>query len=186
MRSAKLKKRAPGSAYRLAIPETVQLELNKTVFYLTVANTSTHDMRFGELLKTAPYTQNHASEVAAATSDTHGHGNAPHWHNHVRCGHARPKITRIRQHATEHDHPTGYKHTPTARGVLESQARPKTGAHDDAHACRASISIGKLNGARVALGRRLAGQRFRFEAYRSSSRPPSSFWQRMRDSTTSL
>ena len=142
-------------------------------------------MRFGELFKTAPYTQNHASEVAAAISGTCGPGNARREQHHVGCSHAGPEIMQIRQHAPEHDHPTGCTRTPTAHGVLESRARPKACAADDARAPRASICIDKLNGARLALGRRLAGDRFRFEAYRSSSRPPSSFWQRMLESTKS-
>ena len=143
-------------------------------------------MRTHELLKSAPYTQSPC--IAGATADTVGtymHGNAHHEHEHIKCGHTRPTTMQIRHHAPEHGHPTGYRHTPTAHGVSESRARPKACAADDARAPRASISINKLNGARLALGRRLARDRFRFEAYRSSSRPPSSFWQRMLESTKS-
>ena len=72
---------------------------------------------------------------------------------------------------------------------LSRKRDPTLSADDDAHACRASICIGKLSGARLAPGGRLAGERLQFKAYRCSSRPPSSFWQSHRDlsnSSTSL
>ena len=92
-------KRASGRAYRLAAPETVQLRPYKTFLNLALANLSTHDMRFHELLKLAPYTQSHASEVTAATGGTYAHGNAHHKHEHSNCGHTQPTTMQIRHHA---------------------------------------------------------------------------------------
>ena len=145
-------------------------------------------MRFHELLKLAPYTQSHASEVTAATGGTYAHGNAHHEHDASIANavtHSQQPCKSDIMHPNTATQLATHTHTPTARGVSESRARPKACAADDARAPRASICIDKLNGARLALGRRLAGDRFRFEAYRSSSRPPSSFWQRMLESTKS-
>eukprot|EP00966_Prymnesium_polylepis_P269797 6232444-Prymnesium_polylepis.1 len=83
----------------------------------------------------------------------------------------------IRQHAPEPDHPTG-THTHTPHTVSLSRERdPKLGSDDDARAARACTSIGKLIGVCLGAVARLAGERSRFEAHRSSLRPPSSFWK---------
>ena len=105
-------------------------------------------MRIHELLKSAPYTQSHASEETADIGGIYMLRDAYHEHEHSKCGHTRPTIRQIRHHAPEHGHPAGYTHTPTAHGVSESRARLTAGADDDAHACTARVSIGKLSGAR--------------------------------------
>ena len=51
----------------LAVLETVQLRLNKTLFDLTVANMATNNMRIHDFSKSAPYAQNHASDETAVT-----------------------------------------------------------------------------------------------------------------------
>ena len=83
---------------------------------------TTHDMRIHELLKSAPYTQSHASEATADIGGIYMLGDAYHEHEHSKCGHTRPTTMQIRHHAPEHGHPTGYTHTPTAHGVSESRA----------------------------------------------------------------
>ena len=163
----------------------VQLRLNKSLFDLTLANMTTHDMRIDELLKSAPYAQNHASDETAATGGMRMLGDAYHEHDHIKCGHIRPTIMQIRHHAPEHDHPTGCRCTRLHTPPVHRDLAPSLLSNDGARAARASKWIGKLIGARLGSGGRLAVERSRLEAYRSSVRPLSTIWLRHRESTKS-
>ena len=185
---SKVENSPPGRAYRLAVPETVQLRSCNTFFTLAIANIRTHGMRIHEHFKPAAYryTKNHASEVTAASGGTHEHGNVDHEQQHGGGGHAGPKIMQIRQHAPTCGHPTDHDYRYRHTSPVDRDLAPSLLADDGARAARGRGSIGELSGARLALGLRLAGERLRFEAYRSSSRPPSSFRKRLRESTKSL
>ena len=143
-------------------------------------------MRINEHLKPVAYTQNHASEVTAASGGTHEHGNADHEQQHGGGGHAGQNIMQIRQHAPTCGHPTDHDYRYRRTSPVDRDLASSLLADDDARAARRRGSMGELSGARLALGSRLAGERLRFDAYRSSSRLPSTFWHRQRESTKSL
>ena len=142
-------------------------------------------MRIHELWKSAPYTQSHASEATADIGGIHMLGDAYHEHEHSKCGHTRPTTMQIRQHAPEHDHPTGRGSTCRRTPAVSRGLAPSLLADDGARAARARGSIGELSGVRLGLVARLAGERFGCEAYRSSFGPSSTIWMRQRDTSTS-
>ena len=163
----------------------VPLRLYETLFNHRIASSSTHDMRFHDFCKSAPCTLNHASEITAATGDPRVHGNGYHEHQHIECGHTEPTTMQIRQHAPEHDHPTGRGSTCCQAPAVGRDLAPSLLAADGARAARARGSIGELSGVRLGLVARLAGERFGCEAYRSSFGPSSTIWMRQRDTSTS-
>jgi hypothetical protein len=92
----------------------------------------------------------------------------------------------IRQHAPTYGHPTDHDYRYRHTSPVDRDLAPSLLADDGALAARGRGSIGELSGARLALGSRLAGERLRFDAYRSSSRLRSTVWHRQRESTKSL